>query len=108
MCKPEMKKVLAGLVLVSVVSSTSFADPFRILGSRALGMGGAHVAVVGDTNSNSEALIQYWNPAALGLHKGVDIEIPFGKISTFPYDLISASPSISPKLFLFSAESPAN
>jgi hypothetical protein len=73
-----MKKVVAICCLVSCVSQLSFADAFKIVGSRALGMGGAGVAVVGDSQGNSNAVTQYWNPAALGLHDGVSIDIPVG------------------------------
>jgi len=57
-------------------SANLIAAPFAILGSRALGLGGAFVAVVGQSPGTSDALIQYWNPAALGLHPGFDIELP--------------------------------
>ena len=45
--------------LMMLVPSAS-ADQWQILGPRAIGMGGAHVAVVND------ATAQYWNPAAFG------------------------------------------
>ena len=71
-----MRKVLVAVLSLLVCSEFAFADAFKILGSRALGMGGASVAVVGDSTGNSNAVTQYWNPAALGLHQGVSIDIP--------------------------------
>ncbi len=44
--------------LLSTVSAT--AEQWKIVGPRALGMGGAHVAVVNDSSA------QYWNPAVFG------------------------------------------
>lgn len=38
------------------------AEPFQIVGPRALGMGGAHVAVAEETDA------AYWNPAAYGMY----------------------------------------
>jgi len=38
------------------------AEPFQIVGPRALGMGGAHVAVAEETDAS------YWNPAAYGMY----------------------------------------
>lgn len=45
---------------VALTLSSAYAQQWQILGPRALGMGGAHVAVVNDS------LAQYWNPAAFG------------------------------------------
>lgn len=73
-----MKKVLFLLLSLLLVSNLAYADQFKIVGARAMGMGGASVAVVGDNLANSEATTQYWNPAGLGLHQGFDIEIPVG------------------------------
>ncbi|MBN1622550.1 MAG: conjugal transfer protein TraF [Endomicrobiales bacterium] len=69
-------KLLVLSITICYCPALLFAESFKILGSRALGMGGAQVAVVGDVHSNCEALTQYWNPAALGMHKGFDLEIP--------------------------------
>lgn len=49
-----------------------FAESFKILGSRPLGMGGAFVAVAEDS------LAQYWNPAGIARQKKFDVEIPVG------------------------------
>lgn len=73
-----MKKILLVLTVCLSASFLVQAESFQILGARATGMGGASVAVGGDNKSNSEALTQYWNPAALALHSGVDVEIPAG------------------------------
>ncbi|MCB4790581.1 MAG: conjugal transfer protein TraF [Elusimicrobia bacterium] len=73
-----MRKVLAVCMAVFLLAGSVSADTFKILGSRALGMGGAAVAVVGDSTGNTNAETQYWNPAALGLHAGVSIDLPFG------------------------------
>lgn len=57
--KNRIAGIVAGVVcLVTAVSSN--AEEWKILGPRALGMGGAHVAVVNDSTA------QYWNPAVFG------------------------------------------
>lgn len=48
----------------------SQAEPFSVVGPRALGMGGASVAAVNDSTA------VYWNPAALADFRKVDIRIP--------------------------------
>ena len=50
--------LLAGLL----AAERSYAEPFQIIGARALGMGGAHVAVAEETDAS------YWNPAAYGMY----------------------------------------
>ena len=55
-----MKKLLVGLSALTMLSATAQAGEWQILGPRALGMGGAHVAVASDAHAN------YWNPAAYG------------------------------------------
>jgi hypothetical protein len=67
-----MKKqwiVLLSVILL-MVPALSWAEQFSILGSRALGMGGASVAAVNDSTA------VYWNPAALADFRRVDIRIP--------------------------------
>lgn len=53
-----------------VFNSCLSASSFKILGTRPLGMGGAFVAVAED------AFAPYWNPAALGVQKGFDFQLP--------------------------------
>jgi len=54
---------LALLLLILLVASDDVeAEPFQIVGPRALGMGGAHVAVAEETDA------AYWNPAAYGMY----------------------------------------
>jgi len=55
-----MKKLLVGLSVLTMLSATAHAGEWQILGPKALGMGGAHVAVSSDAHAN------YWNPAAYG------------------------------------------
>lgn len=55
-----MKKLLIGLSALTLISANAHAGEWQILGPRALGMGGAHVAVANDAHAN------YWNPAAYG------------------------------------------
>lgn len=50
----------------------AFAAEFVIVGPRAMGMGGAGVAVTTD------ALATYWNPAGLAMTQTVDIRIVGG------------------------------
>ncbi|MGD2064476.1 MAG: conjugal transfer protein TraF [Nitrospirota bacterium] len=50
--------LLAGLL----AAERLHAEPFQIVGPRALGMGGAHVAVAEETDA------AYWNPAAYGMY----------------------------------------
>jgi len=51
--------VIAGAACLLTTVSAG-AEEWKILGPRALGMGGAHVAVVNDSTA------QYWNPAVFG------------------------------------------
>ncbi len=63
---------LSTLLILSLSHHSSHAESFKILGSRALGMGGAFVAVAED------AMAQYWNPAGIATQKNFDMEIPVG------------------------------
>jgi F plasmid transfer operon, TraF, protein len=60
--------VLAGMGLLAL-SAPAAAVEFAIVGPRAVGMGGAGVAVTDD------ALATYWNPAGLAMQKTVDVQI---------------------------------
>ncbi len=58
-----MKSVRVGLAIVGTIvlaASQSFAGEWQIVGPRALGMGGANVAVADDATAS------YWNPGAFG------------------------------------------
>ena len=68
-----MKKhwIVLLFVIMLTAPSQSRAEQFSIIGSRALGMGGASVATVNDSTA------VYWNPAALADFRKVDIRIPF-------------------------------
>jgi len=70
-----MKKILIFFLFAGFVLNTVLAEPFKILGPRATGMGGASVALAGDSKSNADSLTQYWNPAALALYKKRDAAI---------------------------------
>src|SRR5271155_1386066 len=68
-----LRKIMAVAVLFAF-ASTAFADEFATLGPRAMGMGGAGVAVAeGD-------VAQYWNPGGLTQSEGntSGLQIPFG------------------------------
>ncbi len=64
------------LVIVSVMmlalASRTLASEWKIVGPRALGMGGANVAVANDVTAS------YWNPAAFGFFNGSE-EDEYGK-----------------------------
>jgi len=53
-----------------MIPALAQAEPFAVVGPRALGMGGASVAAVNDSTA------VYWNPAALAHFRKVDIRIP--------------------------------
>lgn len=55
-----MKKMLVIVSALILISVNGYAGEWQILGPKALGMGGAHVAVTNDAHAN------YWNPAAYG------------------------------------------
>jgi hypothetical protein len=58
-----MHLVSALAMLLLSAGGLAHAAPFQIVGPRALGMGGAHVAVAEDTQA------AYWNPAAYGVYR---------------------------------------
>src|SRR5262245_19588495 len=60
------------VVLFLAFGPHAFASEFVIVGPRAMGMGGAGVAVTTD------ALATYWNPAGLAMTQTVDIRIVGG------------------------------
>src|ERR1041384_4749104 len=63
----------SGLVLLLLaIAAQGLAAEFVIVGPRAMGMGGAGVAVTTD------ALATYWNPAGLAMTQTVDVRIQGG------------------------------
>jgi hypothetical protein len=71
--------------LIAVIPAQAMAVEFAVVGPRAVGMGGAGVAVTTDS------LATYWNPAGLAMTQTVDIRMQFtaqavarnGAIDTF-------------------------
>lgn len=65
------ERAAVGLVLGTILftAGTVSAVEFAIVGPRAVGMGGAGVAVTTD------ALATYWNPAGLAMQQSVDIRV---------------------------------
>jgi len=70
--KSSWKVFFMGVAAVFCLSGAAAAEEWIILGSRALGMGGAGVAVADD------AMAPHWNPAGLTRRPGFDLEIPIG------------------------------
>jgi hypothetical protein len=70
----KLSPILRGssIILFLVWSGQAFAAEFVIVGPRAMGMGGAGVAITTD------ALATYWNPAGLAMTQTVDIRIVGG------------------------------
>ncbi|MEK7678825.1 MAG: conjugal transfer protein TraF, partial [Deltaproteobacteria bacterium] len=64
----RIKRLIAGSVVFAafLISSQSYAREWTIVGPRALGMGGANVAVANDATAS------YWNPAAYGFFGSKD------------------------------------
>ena len=60
-------------VLLAVGSTPVAAQPFEVAGHRALGMGGAFVAVANDSTAT------WWNPA--GLATGPFLDVAFGRVA---------------------------
>ncbi len=56
----KKKAVFLAGVLLTLLCGKANAEQWQIVGPRALGMGGAHVAVVNDATAS------YWNPATFG------------------------------------------
>lgn len=80
-----MKKLLAA-ALTAVLAAPAGAVPWHTFGPRAMGMGGAHVAMAqGPTAS-------YWNPAGLGqLYNESGIEFPIGARAEFTGTVLEAA-----------------
>ena len=69
-CLPSIR--LAVLLIAATLPSHVSAAEFVIAGPRAMGMGGAGVAVT------TNALATYWNPAGLAMTQTVDIRVQGG------------------------------
>ena len=67
---------IAILLVASALPSYGSATEFVIAGPRAMGMGGAGVAVT------TNALATYWNPAGLAMTQTVDIRAQGGGQAT--------------------------
>ncbi|HKY70621.1 MAG TPA: conjugal transfer protein TraF [Nitrospira sp.] len=63
---------LSAVLFVLALGRETFAAEFVIVGPRAMGMGGAGVAITTD------ALATYWNPAGLAMTQTVDVRIVGG------------------------------
>jgi len=70
--KSLWKAFFIGLAVVFCFSGEAAAEEWTILGPRALGMGGAGVAVVNDATAS------HWNPAALAKRPGFAVDIAAG------------------------------
>lgn len=63
---------VSALATIMATATPSGAVEFSIVGPRAMGMGGAGVAVTTDS------LATYWNPAGLAMERGVDLRVAAG------------------------------
>ena len=72
-CSPWLR--MAILLLASAWPSYGSTAEFVIVGPRAMGMGGAGVAVT------TNALATYWNPAGLAMTQTVDIRVQGGGLA---------------------------
>ncbi|TES88573.1 MAG: hypothetical protein E3J94_07775 [Desulfobacteraceae bacterium] len=70
--KSLWKLFFIGVVVIFCFSGEAAAEEWTILGPRALGMGGAGVAVVNDATAS------HWNPAALAKRPGFAVDIAAG------------------------------
>ena len=72
-CSPWLR--IAGLLVASAWPTHGSAAEFVLVGPRAVGMGGAGVAVT------TNALATYWNPAGLAMTQTVDIRVQGGGLA---------------------------
>ena len=72
-CSPWLR--IASLLVASAWPSYGSAAEFVLVGPRAMGMGGAGVAVT------TNALATYWNPAGLAMTQTVDIRLQGGGLA---------------------------
>ena len=66
-CRPAIRPALISVALICVIPVTANAQIVESAGSRALGMGGAFVAVASDSSAT------WWNPAGIAAGPFVDI-----------------------------------
>lgn len=83
------KQLIATGICLSFLNQIAFAAPFRIVGTRALGIGGANVAVAEGPDA------QYWNPGALGVTTGSGFQIPFNASYQATGNLLQKADAIS-------------
>ena len=63
------RTLCAAVIMIALIPAQALALEFVTVGPRAMGMGGAGVAVTTD------ALATYWNPAGLAMTQTVDVRI---------------------------------
>jgi len=97
-CSPLLR--LGVLLAASALPSHASAAEFVIAGPRAMGMGGAGVAVT------TNALATYWNPAGLAMTQTVDIRVQGGGMA---FDRLGLGDALNDlEKFNTSDTSPAN
>lgn len=93
-----MKKLIIAAALMTL-SASSFAEQWKILGTRPMGMGGAFVAVA------QGPIAQYWNPG--GMVKSEQnvsgMEIPIGVTAEFTGNILENASKIGEMATKFSA-----
>ncbi|MFC1520860.1 conjugal transfer protein TraF [Elusimicrobiota bacterium] len=85
----NIKKIVLALSLIAFVPIISFAEAFKTLGARPLGIGGAFVAIAED------AIGAHYNPAGLYKQKGFDIQVPAGARVEFTKGLLKNANTLS-------------
>lgn len=78
-----MRKIIYLFLIIIILSNVCFAQEFPIIGARAMGMGGAFVALADDATAT------YWNPAAIPTRRLIDINILFDAKFSQTSDLLS-------------------
>ncbi len=85
-----MRRTISVLIAsLLAVPPSAFAQTFKILGTRATGMGGAGVAAA------EGGMAQYWNPAGLALQKGFDVQAPVSAGAEFTKNLLEKANGLS-------------
>ncbi len=96
-----MRRGLVLLVAVLSFAGQALAAEFVVVGPRALGMGGAQVAVVDD------ATAVYWNPAAIADYEGWKFSFPLGIQAVEQNDIIDTLSDVDDVLGDLDLDSPA-